>query len=376
MKEKDFLATDEFHRRTKAGLNWLKRSFDVTKDGGSSAYFTQVWKPFGWQLSYPETTGYIIETLLDYDKYYPEMDLKAYALNAADWICSLKLPNGSLPGGFANSKNPSVFNTGQMMVGLIRAFELTGERKYYNTFQDAARWLVKSLEVDGSWNIGAYKKGYIPSYYTRVIWPVLWANKYLQDQEIEEKMRLALFYYKNRLTSKMSILNWSFNHKQKAFTHTIAYTIRGFYESSVLLQDNEINSLAIQLAEKVLSLRELKGKLAGWYDENWQGDYWFTCLTGNCQMSIIFSRIYQQTSDLRFLNTALKVFDDILEYQDMSKNINKRGALPGSAPIYGRYLAFRYPNWATKFFLDAYNLLRINTKELEKTNDTGSYVRL
>ena len=366
MKKKDFLAADEFDLRTRAGLNWLKRSFDVTGDGGSSAYYTQLWKPFGWRLSYPETTGYIIETLLDYDEYYPDMDLKIYAQKAADWICSLQLREGALPGGFSDSLEPSIFNTGQMMLGLIRMFEQNGKQKYFDTFQKAAMWLTKNVENDGSWKIGAYVKDHTPGYYTRVIWPVLWANKYIKNSEIEEKMRMALSYYKFRVTPEKSIRDWSFRAGQKAFTHTIAYTIRGFYESSILLEDEELNSFTIQLAEKVLILRELKGQLAGWYDEKWNGDYWFTCLTGNCQMSIIFNKIYEQTSDPRFLNTAIKVFDDIISYQKMSGNVNKRGALPGSAPFYGRYLSLRYPNWATKFFLDAYRLLKINVTQLEQ----------
>ena len=31
----------------------------------------------------------------------------------------------------------------------------------------------------------------------------------------------------------------------------------------------------------------------------------------------------------------------------------KSGGVPGSSPYYGRYMAFRQPNWATKFFIDA-----------------------
>jgi hypothetical protein len=30
-----------------------------------------------------------------------------------------------------------------------------------------------------------------------------------------------------------------------------------------------------------------------------------------------------------------------------------RGAIPGSAPIWGAYSRFEFPNWAAKFFADA-----------------------
>jgi len=35
-----------------------------------------------------------------------------------------------------------------------------------------------------------------------------------------------------------------------------------------------------------------------------------------------------------------------------------RGAIAGSYPLWGRYLRWRYPNWAAKFFLDALLLSR------------------
>lgn len=365
MNEYLFLEKSEFEKRTVAGLQWLKRSFDVNDGKGSSAYYTQLWKKYGWSLAYPETTGYIIETLLDYDAVFPELNLEEYAIKGADWITTLQLPDGALPGGLADSREPSVFNTGQMIIGLVRAYEKTNNVKYFETFSRAVYWLVNNLAKDGSWEIGAYKAGFVPSYYTRVIWPVLWANKHINDPAINEKMIFALKFYQDRLTENTSIRNWAFKEGQRAFTHTIAYTIRGFYESSVILNDQNINHMAISLADKVMRNRELKGKLAGWYDEKWNGSYWFTCLTGNCQMAIIFSRIFEQTKDPRYLNTALKVFGDVVDEQNMNSGVNKRGALPGSAPFHGRYLAFRYPNWATKFFLDAYLLLRQNVELIE-----------
>src|SRR5690606_18808771 len=118
-----------------------------------------------------------------------------------------------------------------------------------------------------SWTIGAYVNGFTPSYYTRVIWPILWANIHLKDQEVHDKMQTALKYYTDKITPKKSIEDWAFRKNQKAFTHTIAYTIRGLYESSLILNDSELNKTSIMLADKVMKLRELKGKLAGWYDE-------------------------------------------------------------------------------------------------------------
>lgn len=365
--DKHFLDPDEFDNRTRMALSWLMRSFDICAGGGSSAYFTELWKPFGWAPSYPETTGYIIDTLYNYQKHHPELPLANYAQKNAEWLCDLQLPEGAMPGGFGDTEGPSVFNTGQILIGLIRTYEETKLTHYLDIIDKAVSWLVENQDSEGNWHIGAYIPDYNPSYYSRVIWPILWANQYLNEPTIEAKMIHALHCYKERVTKKKSVKDWSFRTGQKAFTHTIAYTIRGFYESAILLDDEEIMQVSLKLAEKVMRLREIRGKLAGWYDENWNGDFWFTCLTGNCQLSIIFSKIFLQTGDIRFFNTALKLFEDVLPHQNMDNNLNKRGAIPGSAPFWGRYLTLRYPNWATKFFLDAYEYLMNSMERVEQT---------
>lgn len=362
-----FLNDQEFTERTRLSLNWIKLSIDVNKGKGSSAYYSNLYKPFTWTKAYPETTGYIIPTLLDYHELYPDLELKKYAMDCVDWLCSLQHQNGALPGGLSGSKEPSVFNTGQMLIGLNRVYKETQNKKYLQVIDKAVNWLITILEKDGSWNSSSYVHGYIPSYYTRIVWPVLWSNNYLQRPEIDDAMKKALHYYKKKITPQKSVKDWSFRKGQKAFTHTIAYTIRGFFESSLILNDDDLKVMSIALADKVLRLREINGRLAGWYDENWKGDYWFTCVTGNAQLCVLFNRIYQCTGDIRFLNTALKLFEDIVNKQKKS-GVNSKGAIPGSSPFFGRYLIFRYPNWAAKFYLDAYLLLKENLEILSKTH--------
>ena len=37
----------------------------------------------------------------------------------------------------------------------------------------------------------------------------------------------------------------------------------------------------------------------------------------------------------------------------MTSNPDMRGAIKGSQPVWGRYAPMSFPNWATKFFVDA-----------------------
>ena len=62
---------------------------------GSAAFYSRIRKPFrGCERAYPETTGYIIETLLDYHKINNEDWLLVYALSCADWLVDMQLENG------------------------------------------------------------------------------------------------------------------------------------------------------------------------------------------------------------------------------------------------------------------------------------------
>jgi hypothetical protein len=50
---------------------------------------------------------------------------------------------------------------------------------------------------------------------------------------------------------------------------------------------------------------------------------------------------------------AQDLLQSLLKYQQPSGESGIKGGLSGSAPIWGRYMRFRYPNWGIKFFLDA-----------------------
>jgi hypothetical protein len=153
-----------------------------------------------------------------------------------------------------------------------------------------------------------------------------------------------------------AIRNWEFYPGKPAFTHTIAYTISGFLESSRILgiDGKQFEKTAIKSANAILKCMETKGRLAGAYDLNLNGRYWYTCLTGNCQLSIIWMKLFEVLKDKRFLDGAITALEFVISKQRMHPlDQNVRGAIAGSSPIWGRYLTLRYPNWAAKFYLDA-----------------------
>ncbi|MEZ5058297.1 MAG: hypothetical protein R2879_14780 [Saprospiraceae bacterium] len=70
----------DFLEAVSPSVQWLRESMDINQGQGSSAYFSRFRHPIkGWSPAYPETTGYLIPTLLTYSKISGFEDLKEYS---------------------------------------------------------------------------------------------------------------------------------------------------------------------------------------------------------------------------------------------------------------------------------------------------------
>src|SRR5882724_2213681 len=111
-------------------------------DGGIAAYYSLL---TGYSESYPEVTGYIIPTLYDFERLTGDPAARHAAYLATDWLLSLQMPSGAFPGGLrgpASDAEPSVFNTGQILQGLVRAYVETGNSKTLKRAVAAGDWLL------------------------------------------------------------------------------------------------------------------------------------------------------------------------------------------------------------------------------------------
>ena len=71
----------------KEGIDWLGRAQDnsLLGDGGVARYYSLL---SGWSSSYPETTGYIIPTLVEYSKKTGNTAIFQRAKRMLDWLLS------------------------------------------------------------------------------------------------------------------------------------------------------------------------------------------------------------------------------------------------------------------------------------------------
>ncbi len=349
-------------------MNWLKRAQDIHNNGGVSAGYNF---KTGWQPPYPETTGYIIPTFFDYYRYIEDEEYRQRAISMADWEVSIQLDNGAFQGGYKeynwNLPLPVVFDTGQVMFGLIRTYKETGKEVYLNASKKAGDWLVKIQDYDGAWR--KYTFNEIPhSYNSRVAWALLRLYEETRINSYKEVAEKKLeWVLKNRLENGW-FENCTFEKDENPYTHMIAYTIRGLLESGLILKSNHLVNIAIESSKVLLEKYEELRFLPGTFDEKWASKDKYCCLTGNAQMSIIWLKAYNVTKDTKFLDSTLHMNHFLKSIQDLTSSNNRiRGGIKGSYPIWGKYDPFFYPNWATKFFVDA--LLAANRYTIENRKD-------
>jgi uncharacterized protein YyaL (SSP411 family) len=339
----------------KVALEFLMESIDH-ENGGSRAYFSRILNPrSGWSAMYPETSGYIIPTLILCSEKFNEDIYMIKATQMANWLLSIQFEDGGFPALLYNKNNleKSIFNSAQILIGLVSIYKETGFEKYLIAILKCANWIITNQNIDGSWTKFNYKKDFTPSYYTRVAWPLLLVWELTYDDRIMIAANKTLQLIAKRKGENGFIKYSGFEKNSYAFTHTIAYVIRGFFESSQILNNNEYEEISVKWSEYLVSSFLLNGKLPGAYFDNNKKVGYYECLTGYCQLAIIWLKTYDLTNDARFKIGASLAIDRVSNLLPKKNFLYKKGGVQGSYPFFGRYYLFRQPNWATKFFIDA-----------------------
>jgi hypothetical protein len=113
-------------------------------------------------------------------------------------------------------------------------------------------------------------------------------------------------------------------------------------------------SAVCRTADRVVSVYGAEGRVVSEIGENWEPLSSHLCLTGYAQMAIVLFELFGLKDDKLYLETGLKLLDDVAATQDVtSPGRPHYGGIKGSSPIAGRYAPLQAPNWATKFFIDA-----------------------
>ena len=344
---------EDLNKALSESMEWLLYAQKKTDDGGVSSYHMAK----GWSSSYPETSGYIIPGLLNYAMQNNRQDMIAPALNIANWLVSIQADSGGWQGGRISENKPeTVFNTGQVVRGLIAAYEYASDEKYLQAFEKGCNWLCQVQDPKGYWKKYALMNAF------RVY-----------DSYVDAPLLHAFNITKNKMYKECAIQNleWIINEKQqnngwfedcdntekrneKPIIHTIAYTLDGLIDSGFLLNEMKYVEAAKKAADVLMELFLRNGYLNGRYDRNWNGSEYFIC-TGGAQMAIVWMKLFEHYAEECYIESASRMINLLVFIQQRTakETGDTRGALPGSFPVWGKYEPFAFPNWASKYFADA-----------------------
>jgi len=334
--------------RLLAAEAWLCRAQDASADGGVSYGYSL---RGGWRPSYPETSGYIATTFLRLarrrDPSYGER-----AGRILRWLLEIQNDDGS----FANPRYGQrgiVFDTGQVLFGLVRGHQATGAPELQAAAQRAARWLTTIADARSRWTRNEHLD--TPHVYnTRTAWALLVLNELEPDPRLAAVARSNLDWAIEEQRASGMFDHCSFERGRAPFTHTIAYTARGLLEAGVLLGEPRYVEAARRCADAMLLHLDTRGRLPSMVTIDGQAAARSCCLTGNCQFAIVWARLHAITGDEAYAAATARALDCVLATLDVAaSDPGIRGGIKGSDPVWGRYAPFALPNWAAKFFVDA-----------------------
>lgn len=353
--------------RAREALQWLFRGQDATPDDGvSMGYFPVSSHAAPWRPSYPETTGYIIVTLLNYGKLFQDTQAIDRGWAMGRWEVQVQMESGAVQGGVlvpANERKPAVFNTGMVLQGWVALLEHRWDDSLAQAAIRAADFLLADQAEDGHFRThGPFvEQDRIKTYNVLCAWPLLRLGHLLNHNGYRDAaLRSA------QAAMAMQRNNGWFDHNDLTrpeipLTHTLGYTLQGLLEVGNITEDAAMIAAVAQGLEPILAQVDRWGFLHGRFDDQWRPGSFSSCLTGSAQIAIVAYRLYQMTGKVTYRNAADKIVNFLKGLQNITtEHPGIRGALAGSYPMFlGSYMTAGYPNWATKYFLDALMLQNI-----------------
>lgn len=336
-----------------AAHRWLCTAQDASPDDGVSAYYSLLQ---GWKASYPETTGYIIPTFLEYARRYGDEDARKRALAMADWECDVQLPTGAVRSGTMQADPaPAVFNTGQVLFGWSAAWQAAASDRHREAARRGAEWMVEVQDDDGAWRKDLSVKVLTPvnTYNARSAWGLALAGRTFGESGWVEAARRNGEWV---LTQQNEAGWWASCEMDDGapFLHGICYVTEGMIELGVLTERPDFVDSSRKACDVLLGIYERDGRIAGRLDARWGATVGWRCLTGEAQLALSWLRLYEITGEAGYLDAARRLNRDVVRTcTPRDRRAWSRGGVKGSQPVWGGYLSLAYSNWATKFLLDS-----------------------
>ena len=345
--------------RAAAALRWLFHAQDATPDHGVSYGYFPVSSVRGWDVSYPETTGYIMTTLVEYGRRTGWAEPIERAHRMALWEGEIQMPAGAVQGGKLTSRDkqtPATFNTGMVLDGLVTVLQERNDPLVMTAAERAAGFLASDLTDEGLFatNGEFVRKDAIKVYNVLCAWAMhrfgeLTGSLRYRDLAVKAVQGALRFQEANGWFAENRL-----SDSQRPLTHTIGYAAQGVLEVGIAAERDDFVAASERTLQSIIPRISRNGFLAGRFDASSRPIGNWSCLTGSAQLAIVGYRLCELRSDSSYGEAADELVNFLKALQRLETgNAGIDGALAGSFPIMGDYMTGGYPNWATKYLLDA-----------------------
>ncbi len=347
---------EEIKKHLDQAIGWFLNQQKQQKDHGIASRVSFSLGKTKIETSYPEVTGYIITTFCDYYELFKTEKVLKTAKEMADFELGQQYENGAFPGGtVGHSSGPSVFNSAQIINGLVRIYEVTHDKKYLEAANRATEWIASVQDEDGSWTKANYM-GMKRVYDSKVDQSLLDVDRVLKT----DKYRKVTKHNFDFIASQQQANGWFANcdnskdKNETPLTHTIGYTIEGLISCYLMNNEKQVLEICQKAADVLLAKFEQEPHLLpGRFDKNWDIASKSSCMTGNAQIAMCWIKLYHVTRNEQYLTAAKGMINCLMNTQIVSKFANINGAVPSSYPFWGEYNAYTINSWGVKYFCDA-----------------------
>jgi hypothetical protein len=337
-----------------ATIAWLCRAQDcsTSADGGVARDFSML---KGWSSSYPETSGYIVPTLLDYARRTGRNDVRERARRMADWLLGIQMPGGGFQGGKIDSipRVPVTFNTGQILLGLTAAEADFGG--YRDSIRRAADWLVETQDSDGCWrrHPTPFAAPGEKEYETHVAWGLFEAARVEPHRGYAEAGLANVRWALGSQGEDGWFPKCCLDAPALPLTHTIAYALRGVLEAYRFSREPALLAAARRTADGLMSGLRDDGWLPGRFRAGWQPGVDSVCLVGSAQVAYCWLLLAGLTGESRYLAAGRNANRFVRRTVRTDGPLETQGGVKGSFPIDGDYGPYEYLSWGAKFLADS-----------------------
>ncbi len=360
---KQMVKSDEFHLN--ASLKWLE-SNHIKNNGFAKKYNFLT----GIDKSYPETTGYIISSLINYSLTYKTNKYDSIINESVRWLISIQNKDGSFND---TSNTPQVFDTGQIILGLTCAYNyLNKPKKIYDSIDRACNFLIRVQSSDGSFHKFSYNK-IKHTYYSRVAWALLEAYKITKKEAYKISAIKNLDWVLSMQEDNGYFKCMSFDKKQYPYLHTMIYVLEGLLESYKITKESKYKFAVIKTVSVLLEISKKRDFiLRSQYKKDFSVANSQKCIPGLIQFAGLCVDLYDYEKDEKYITEAKKILAYVKSKQILDNTSKKvYGGFCASIPFYGRYGRFEIVNWNNKFFIDL--ILKIKNYNIEE-NELDVYI--